>query len=216
MIVFALLPLILLTIAALNFLQIRTPKANSNLQDSVDVVVPMRNEAENVEGLVASLSAQDGPFHFYLLDDNSEDSTYELLQRFTTGDPRFTIIKGAPLADGWLGKTWALQQLYEASNKEVLVSIDADVRLTNEAINKVVTLMHGARLDFVSPYPRQIAENFAERLIQPLLQWLREHIHHHGQRFSASRLVEVVTGKPLSDQPLTRQLNNRFRPLYGI
>ena len=50
MIVFALLPLILLTIAALNFLQIRTPKANSNLQDSVDVVVPMRNEAENVEG----------------------------------------------------------------------------------------------------------------------------------------------------------------------
>jgi cellulose synthase/poly-beta-1,6-N-acetylglucosamine synthase-like glycosyltransferase len=171
MIVFALLPLILLTIAALNFLQIRTPKANSDLQDSVDVVVPMRNEAENVEGLVASLSAQDGPSHFYLLDDNSEDSTYELLQRFAAGDPRFTIIKGAPLADGWIGKTWALQQLYEASNKEVLVSIDADVRLTNDAINKAVTLMHGARLDFVSPYPRQIAENFAERLIQPLLQW---------------------------------------------
>jgi hypothetical protein len=31
--------------------------------------------------------------------------------------------------------------------------------------------MHGARLDFVSPYPRQIAQTFAERLIQPLLQW---------------------------------------------
>jgi cellulose synthase/poly-beta-1,6-N-acetylglucosamine synthase-like glycosyltransferase len=31
--------------------------------------------------------------------------------------------------------------------------------------------MHGARLDFVSPYPRQIAQRFAERLIQPLLQW---------------------------------------------
>ena len=59
----------------------------------------------------------------------------------------------------------------EASNEEVLVSIDADVRLTNDAINKAVTLMHGARLDFVSPYPRQIAQSFAERLIQPLLQW---------------------------------------------
>jgi hypothetical protein len=45
------------------------------------------------------------------------------------------------------------------------------VRLTNDAINKAVTLMHGARLDFISPYPRQIAESFAERLIQPLLQW---------------------------------------------
>jgi cellulose synthase/poly-beta-1,6-N-acetylglucosamine synthase-like glycosyltransferase len=171
MIVFSLLPLALLMIAALNFLQIRTPKTSSDLQDSVDVVVPMRNEAENVEGLVASLSVQDGPFHFYLLDDNSEDFTYELLKRFTAGDPRFTIIKGAPLADGWIGKTWALQQLYEASNKEVLVSIDADVRLTNDAINKAVALMHGARLDFVSPYPRQIAESLAERLIQPLLQW---------------------------------------------
>ena len=171
MILFFLLPLILLTIAAVNFFQIRTPKATSELLDSVGVVVPMRNEAENVEGIVATLSAQDGPFHFYLLDDNSEDKTLELLQRFTAGDSRFTVIKGAPLADGWIGKTWALQQLYEASNEDVLVSIDADVRLTNDAINKAVTSLRGARLDFLSPYPRQIAQSFGERLIQPLLQW---------------------------------------------
>ena len=171
MILFFLLPLILLTIAAVNYFQIRTPKATSELLDSVGVVVPMRNEAENVEGIVATLSAQDGPFHFYLLDDNSEDKTLELLQRFTAGDSRFTVIKGAPLADGWIGKTWALQQLYEASNEDVLVSIDADVRLTNDAINKAVTSLRGARLDFLSPYPRQIARSFGERLVQPLLQW---------------------------------------------
>ena len=171
MILFFLIPLILLTIAAVNFFQIRTPKAMSELQDSVSVMVPMRNEAENVEGIVATLSAQAGSFHYYLLDDNSEDSTYELLKRFTADDSRFTVIKGAPLADGWIGKTWALQQLFEASKEEVLVSIDADVRLSNDAINKAVTLMHGARLDFVSPYPRQIALTFAERLVQPLLQW---------------------------------------------
>ena len=171
MILFFLLPLILLTIAAVNFFQIRTPKATSQLLDSVGVVVPMRNEAENVEGIVATLSAQDAPFHFYLLDDNSEDKTLELLQRFTAGDSRFTVIKGAPLADGWIGKTWALQQLYEASSEDVLVSIDADVRLTNDAINKAVTSLRGARLDFLSPYPRQIAQSFGERLIQPLLQW---------------------------------------------
>ena len=171
MILFLLLPLILLTIAAVNFFQIRTPKATSELLDSVGVVVPMRNEAENVEGIVATLSAQDAPFHFYLLDDNSEDKTLELLQRFTAGDSRFTVIKGAPLADGWIGKTWALQQLYEASSEDVLVSIDADVRLTNDAINKAVTSLRGARLDFLSPYPRQIAHSFGERLIQPLLQW---------------------------------------------
>ena len=168
---FFLLPLILLTIAAVNFVQIRTPKRTSELLESVGVVVPMRNEAENVEGLVATLAAQSDDLHFYLLDDNSEDSTYELLQKFTAHDSRFTVIKGAPLAEGWIGKTWALQQLFEVSSEEVLVSIDADVRLTNDAINKAVTALRGARLDFVSPYPRQIAQSFGERLIQPLLQW---------------------------------------------
>jgi cellulose synthase/poly-beta-1,6-N-acetylglucosamine synthase-like glycosyltransferase len=171
MILFFLLPLILLTIAAVNFVQIRTPKRTSDLLESVGVIVPMRNEAENVEGLVATLAAQEGSFHFYLLDDNSEDQTFELLQRFTGADSRFTVIKGASLDTKWIGKTWALQQLFEASKEDVLVSIDADVRLSNNAINKAVTTMHGARLDFVSPYPRQIARGFAERLIQPLLQW---------------------------------------------
>jgi cellulose synthase/poly-beta-1,6-N-acetylglucosamine synthase-like glycosyltransferase len=171
MILFFLLPLILLTIAAVNYVQIRTPKKVSELVDSVGVVVPMRNEAENVEGIVSTLAAQEGELHFYLLNDNSEDNTFELLQRFTKADSRFTVINGAALADNWIGKTWALQQLFEASKEEVLVSIDADVRLSNDAINKAVTALHGARLDFLSPYPRQIAQSVGERLIQPLLQW---------------------------------------------
>jgi len=171
MILFFLLPLILLTIAAVNFVQIRTPKRTSELAEAIGVIVPMRNEAENVEGLVATLAAQEGSFHFYLLDDNSEDQTFELLQRFSKGDSRFTVIKGAVLSDKWIGKTWALQQLFDSSSEEILVSIDADVRLSNDAVNKAVTALNSARLDFVSPYPRQIAQSFAERLVQPLLQW---------------------------------------------
>jgi len=171
MILFFLLPLILLTIAVVNFVQIRTPKLISELAETVGVLVPMRNEAENVEGLVATLAAQEGSFHFYLLDDNSEDQTFELLQRFTTADSRFTVIKGAALKDKWIGKTWALQQLFDTSSEEILVSIDADVRLSNDAINKAVTALNSAQLDFISPYPQQIAKTFAERLIQPLLQW---------------------------------------------
>ena len=171
MILFFLLPLILLTIAAVNFVQIRTPKGTSDLTQTIGVIVPMRNEAENVEGVVATLAAQEGSLHFYLLDDNSEDQTLELLQRFTKADSRFTVIKGAVLSDKWIGKTWALQQLFDSSSEEILVSIDADVRLSNDAVNKAVTALNSARLDFVSPYPRQIAQSFAERLIQPLLQW---------------------------------------------
>jgi cellulose synthase/poly-beta-1,6-N-acetylglucosamine synthase-like glycosyltransferase len=171
MILFFLLPLILLTIAAVNFAQIRTPKRASVLVETVGVMVPMRNEAANVEALVATLAAQEGSFHFYLLDDNSEDKTFELLQRCTKADSRFTVIKGSALDDKWIGKTWALQQLFEMTKEEILVSLDADVRLSNDAINKAVTALQDAGLDFVSPYPRQVAKTFGERLIQPLLQW---------------------------------------------
>ncbi|MCX6442855.1 MAG: glycosyltransferase [Actinobacteria bacterium] len=171
MILFFLLPLILLTIAAVNFVQIRTPKRTSELAETVGVLVPMRNEAENVEGLVATLAAQEGSLHFYLLDDSSDDGTFELLTQFTSGDSRFTVIKGVALDSAWIGKTWALQQLFEATREEILVSVDADVRLSNDAINKAITTMKDARLDFVSPYPRQIALSIGERFIQPLLQW---------------------------------------------
>lgn len=57
---------------------------------------------------------------------------------------------------------------------------------------------------------------FAKGEFQPLLEWLRTHVHQHGQRFSAGQLVEVVTGKTLSNKPLMQQLNARFRPLYGV
>ncbi|WP_279580871.1 glycosyltransferase [Fodinicola feengrottensis] len=39
------------------------------------------------------------------------------------------------------------------------------------AIESTVDLMRSTGLDLISPYPRQIAQTTAERLIQPLLQW---------------------------------------------
>ena len=55
---------------------------------------------------------------------------------------------------------------------------------------------------------------FEKGEFEPLLTWLRQHIHQQGQRFPAGRLVEVVTGKSLSDEPLMDYLDKRFLPLY--
>lgn len=51
---------------------------------------------------------------------------------------------------------------------------------------------------------------------QPLLNWLRSQIHQHGQVHSAAELIQLASGKPLSDGPLVQHLEQRFRPLYGI
>ena len=51
---------------------------------------------------------------------------------------------------------------------------------------------------------------------QPLLAWLREKIHRHGQRWSAAELVERGTGRPLSAEPLVAHLRAKLGPLYGL
>ena len=167
------LPTALFLISTINFFTIRSPRAVSEIVDSVSVIVPLRNEAKNVSELVQSLHSQKSlkNVEFIFLDDNSEDETLELLRLAVSGNTNMQIIRGAPLPSGWIGKSWALHQLLAASKGNIIVSIDADVRITPDAISRSITLMKSSTLDFLSPYPRQIAKTLGERLIQPLLQW---------------------------------------------
>ena len=160
-------------ISLINFLTIRNPNKITQIQESISVVVPLRNEASNVAELIDSLRAQKNLVHveYLLLDDNSEDQTLALLHHHTSGLSNFHILTGSTLPQGWIGKTWALQQLFERASGEIIVSVDADVRLGPDAINRAVTLLKNSQLDFLSPYPKQLSFSWSEKLIQPLLQW---------------------------------------------
>jgi carboxypeptidase Taq len=57
---------------------------------------------------------------------------------------------------------------------------------------------------------------FAVGKFDALLSWLRKNIHSQGQRYHADKLVEVVTGKPLTHEPFMAYLKEKFSPLYGI
>ncbi len=61
-----------------------------------------------------------------------------------------------------------------------------------------------------------LEEQIRQGQLRPLLDWLRENIHRHGQRYRATELVKVVTGQELSHKPFMQYLNTKFRPLYGI
>ena len=50
----------------------------------------------------------------------------------------------------------------------------------------------------------------------PLLAWLRERIHQHGQRYRAHELVERVTGEPLSLEPFMNYVTEKFSAVYGV
>jgi carboxypeptidase Taq len=49
----------------------------------------------------------------------------------------------------------------------------------------------------------------------PLREWLREHVHRHGRKYSAGEVVERATGRPIEVGPYVTYLTQKFRTLYG-
>ena len=182
------LPLLLTALNALTMVVIRPNRrnlaSNANLADEqsepIAVLVPMRNEERNVAGLLDSLLATEGcsKLAIIVLDDNSTDQSAELLaahlRDHQARTPSLNVITGSELPAHWLGKNYACHQLAQSPTavaSTYLVFVDADVRLSPQAISRSIAQMERRGWDFISPYPRQIADSFIEKLIQPLLQW---------------------------------------------
>ena len=161
----------LLWLALVNFLTIRRPSPATERSESVSILVPVRNEAENIADLVSSLQAQEhlSNLEIIFINDSSTDETAEKLQAAKDGGAQIKLINAPELPSNWLGKPWALQQGFLQAKGEFVITLDADVRLTTSAISQAIAMI-GDR-SFISPYPQQIAQTFSERLIQPLLQW---------------------------------------------
>ncbi|HUW87986.1 MAG TPA: glycosyltransferase family 2 protein [Candidatus Paceibacterota bacterium] len=172
--VLLLLPSIIILISFTNkFSLIRLKNAEKISPFAITVLVPLRNEEKNVEAVVASLKKQRGLPHFniVLIDDNSTDQTRRLCSEAISNDSRFSLLVGSKLPKEWLGKPFALKQGLELCDSELIILIDADVRLKENAIAEAATLFAAKGLDFISVYPKEIALTWSERLIQPLLQW---------------------------------------------
>jgi len=162
---------LLLSITAVNFFTIRRPKLAPQIDTPITVLVPVRNEAENITALIDSLTNQSHieELEIIFIDDSSEDGTSKLLSEAKSAGAPITIVNAPTLPNNWLGKPWALQQGFLAARGEIIVTLDADVRLLPTAIAQTVAML-GVR-DFISAYPKQVAITFTERLVQPLLQW---------------------------------------------
>jgi Glycosyl transferase family 2 len=153
--------------AAVNAALLRRPDPAARPgPERVSVLIPMRDEAARARDCLTAVLAQDRVAEVLVLDDGSTDGTGDVAR--ATG---VRVLAGRPLPAGWLGKPHACQQLADAADpaSDVLVFLDADVRLRPGAVAAAVALL--GELDLVCPYPRQDAGTAAERLVQPLLQW---------------------------------------------
>ncbi len=60
----------------------------------------------------------------------------------------------------------------------------------------------------------KLSDLFARGEFRPLREWLTTNIHAVGRCFTAAELVQKVTGKPLSPEPLVRHLKSKLGTLH--
>ncbi|HEY3329400.1 MAG TPA: glycosyltransferase [Capsulimonadaceae bacterium] len=163
---------VLAGIAVANFFAFRRPRAVVGHTELpfVSVLIPARNEEKHIAACVRSLLAQNYPaFEVIVLDDSSDDATYDIVHKLRDEDHRLRVLVGAELPDGWCGKPHACVQLANAARGEWLLFTDADCRFSPDAL----LLAHGAHVEhdaeMVSLMPDYIAVTFWERVVIPLL-----------------------------------------------
>lgn len=135
----------------------------------LSVMVPMRNEERNVKALIASLKRSTYPnCEFIILNDQSTDRTQELLESETAGDSRFTLLQGAELPEGWVGKVHACHQLQRAATGDYLLFVDADISFSANAFEQSLGLLQKKKAQSLSGFPAFEVAPFLSKLLVPM------------------------------------------------
>jgi chlorobactene glucosyltransferase len=132
----------------------------------VSIMVPARNEAENIKMCVTSLLKQDyANIEILILDDNSTDDTSLIVKRIAEKDSRVKLITGKPLKDGWIGKSYACHQLAKHARGRYFLFTDADTLYFKNAVSSTIGCLIKNKLDALSAIPKQIMVGIHERLV---------------------------------------------------
>jgi len=139
----------------------------------VSVLIPARNEEENLAVLLSdlvALSEFDGEILIY--NDQSTDNTAQIVRKFEQQDSRFRLIEGDDLPNGWLGKNRACHHLAMEAKGDYLLFLDADVRIAGDAIGQAVAQLIRLKLGLLSVFPKQLMLSNGEKWSVPLMNYI--------------------------------------------
>ena len=172
------------------------------LDPDISVVIPLRDEEENVVPLHDELSDvldQVGSYYeIILVDDGSTDGTYEQLTNVQARDAKVKVIRFTRN----FGQTAAFAAGFAEARGQYIITIDGDLQNDPRDIPAMLTLAH--RKDIVSGWRRRRKDNFLTRhLPSAIANWLLGivtgvRLHDNGCSLKVYR-ARVV--KPLKLRP---------------
>jgi hypothetical protein len=159
-----------LVLAVLNLRYYRTPLVGDGLP-AVSVLIPARNEEAGIGAACEAVLANKGvALELIVLDDHSTDRTLQVLARID--DPRLRVEAAPVLPAGWSGKQHACAHLANLASHDLLVFVDADVRLAPDALSRVTGFMQRNDVGLASGFPHQVVRSWSETLLLPLIHFL--------------------------------------------
>lgn len=158
----------------INLRYFKAPDAKEAETDTVpcpiSILIPARNEEKTIASCIDSIFQQDvTPLEVIVLNDHSEDATELVVTELAKRYDRLKVIQGQTLPKGWLGKSYACQQLADAACGKWLLFLDADTRLLPGALQKMQTVASTQSAGMVSGFPRQVVPSFIEALVVPMM-----------------------------------------------
>jgi 4,4'-diaponeurosporenoate glycosyltransferase len=111
-----------------------SPTAQPCATISLSIVIPARNEEDNLPRLLRSIAASVvRPVEILVVDDASTDGTASIAQSLGA-----TVIPSNPLPARWTGKAWACHQGAQRAIGDNLLFLDADTFFVKEGLERLV------------------------------------------------------------------------------
>src|SRR4051795_335253 len=150
----------------------------------ISVVIPMRNEAQNVDELcselTSSLSAFGRPYEIVAIDDGSGDATFELLTRWQAKDTRFRVIRFRRN----FGQTAAFAAGFAHARGRYIVTSDGDLQNDPKDVPSMIEMLERDNLDIVCGWRKNRKDAFLNRRLPSMI---------------ANKMISLTTGVKLND-----------------
>ncbi|MGQ9744658.1 MAG: glycosyltransferase family 2 protein [Dissulfurimicrobium sp.] len=149
----------------------------------ISVIVPVYNEAPNLETLVnrllCALRPLKRPFEIILVDDGSTDESYEIFKKIKAVTPELKVV----IFRRNFGQSAAMTAGFDHANGKIIVSMDGDLQNDPQDIPRLIDRLEEG-YDMVSGWRRDRKDPFISRKLPSLI---------------ANRLISRSTGVHLHD-----------------